>query len=361
MIRLGVFLKLPVPGKVKTRLAATIGPDRAAFEYERMVEHVLNHTVAPLREKLAVTLWGDPFEPREEYDRKWGDRGFEIALQQGATLGDRMLHALGDSKAIVIGSDCVRLQPKHLLEASAALDDGADLVLGPATDGGYYLVATRVAQPELFRDIEWSTPSVFKTTIARALGLKLRVHVLEKLSDIDTWDDLIASPLYVRDARPDDARAIGVIHVDTWRTTYQGIVPQEFLDSLSYDDRTAMWKAALSVARPQYHCLVVEDVTDGVIGFVSAGPNRGDSDEIDAEIYALYLLKRHQGKDHGRALFQGAIQRLKEEGFKKAVLWVLERNPTTGFYAKMGGKIVAEKMEPIGGHMLKEIAFVWDL
>lgn len=361
MIRLGVFLKLPVPGKAKTRLAQSIGPERAAFEYERMVEHVLKHAVEPVRSSLAVTLWGDPFEPREEYDRKWGDRGFEIALQQGPDLGLRMRHALGEAPGMVIGTDCLRLLPRHLLEAKQALEAGKDLVLGPATDGGYYLIGTRVAHGSLFEGIQWSTSTVLEATLKRAHELDLKVHLLEKLSDIDTWDDLLASPLYVREATPEDARAIGVIHVDTWRTTYQGIVPQDFLDKLSYDDRTAMWKAALSANRPQHHCLVVEDAADGVIGFVSGGPNRSEPEDIDAEIYALYLLKRHHGRDHGRALFRGALLRLKEEGFKRAILWVLERNPTTGFYEKMGGRRIAEKMEPIGGRSFKEIGYAWDL
>jgi len=112
----------------------------------------------------------------------------------GAKLDAAMREALGAGAAsvLVIGADAPQLPLEALAEADAALADDADVVVGPADDGGYYLLGARRAVPELLVDIPWSTAHVFDETMRRASAAGLRVHVLASLSDVDTWDDALA-------------------------------------------------------------------------------------------------------------------------------------------------------------------------
>jgi len=120
-----------------------------------------------------------------------------LVAQQGEDLGERMdaafagAFARGATRVVVIGTDVPRLCRAHLLEALTLLDT-CPIVLGPATDGGYYLIALRQRQPELFRSVEWGTPGVCAATLARTEAMRLPVHVLLALRDVDTLADLDA-------------------------------------------------------------------------------------------------------------------------------------------------------------------------
>lgn len=191
---IAVFLKYPEPGKVKTRLAATIGNERAAEAYVKMQRHVLDKVMRPLPEGFDVVLYGDPFVGRERYESYFTSYPFDKALQRGDDLGARLVTALGElltthGAAMAVGTDCVAMTPAHVTDAARRLERGADLVLGPAEDGGYYLIALKKAHPELFTEMAWSTDSVLRDTLARADQLRLRVEQLEMLPDIDTWED----------------------------------------------------------------------------------------------------------------------------------------------------------------------------
>lgn len=194
---LAVYVKYPEPGKVKTRLAASLGPERAAAVYVELIRIV---TLAA-RDFSPVYVC-DPFRPLSDYETYFP--GARLALQEGETLGDRLndtfegLLKLAPS-AIIVGSDCPELSKEHLLEADRALSTH-DLVLGPATDGGYYLVGLTRPERRLFVDMAWSTSTVLETTLRRAAELSLRVHLLPTLSDIDTEEDCrFLSPETFRD------------------------------------------------------------------------------------------------------------------------------------------------------------------
>ncbi len=199
MTAVGVYVKYPLPGKVKTRLAATIGPERAAMAYVKMTGIVLGEVLSALpRERFDVTLYCDPFMPRPDYEAHFAEFPYSIAMQSGADLGERLARSLGEmlsrhDSAIAIGTDCVALRPSHLIEAAEQLAAGADLVLGPALDGGYYLIGMKKPHAALFEGIAWSTGSVLAQTIERALKLGLRVRKLEPLPDIDTEADLLGA------------------------------------------------------------------------------------------------------------------------------------------------------------------------
>jgi rSAM/selenodomain-associated transferase 1 len=185
-------VKLPRPGAVKTRLAAEIGPDAAADLYRALAEHVLEETT-PLAGEYERLVFFDPPEAAEPM-RAWLP-GLRLLAQAGGDLGARMSDAFarafarGASRVAVVGTDAPGVSRETVSEALLALD-AADVVVGPAEDGGYYLLALRQAWPELLSGIAWSTPRVAAQTRARAATLQLRVHELPALRDVDTLDDL---------------------------------------------------------------------------------------------------------------------------------------------------------------------------
>ncbi len=192
---LAVFAKFPEPGHVKTRLAKSVGNDEAARIYERLLGHFHEHTLAHLPGEFSVTWYCDPRKPIGAYRELFAFTGFPAEPQKGADLGERMRNCLSTllhrcSRAIVVGTDCPDLTPAILAQASSALIK-SDLVVGPAGDGGYYLLGLRRAAPELFEGIPWSTPEVLKLTLERAEQLGWKTEILQPLSDIDDkkdWD-----------------------------------------------------------------------------------------------------------------------------------------------------------------------------
>jgi ribosomal protein S18 acetylase RimI-like enzyme len=165
----------------------------------------------------------------------------------------------------------------------------------------------------------------------------------------------------IRQATAADAPGIARVHVDTWRSTYQGIVPQAFLDSLDLDARAKQWEEWLG--REGVHVFVAEDAGT-ICGFISGGILRDGVDvaaqNYDSEIYALYVLAASQGRGAGRELMRALGHRLVQEGFVRPVVWALEENPWCGFYERLGGRRVAQKTIEIGGAELSDIAYGWE-
>ncbi len=182
-----IFIKNPEAGKVKTRLAETVGEARALAIYRLLLAHTRRVALAVETERL---LFYSCYIDRTD---DWPEARFQKFLQEGADLGARMDGALtlalrDHRKAVLIGSDCAELTPAILREAFRRLDDH-DLVIGPATDGGYYLIGLREPAPALFRHMTWSTSTVLAETLQRADGLGRSVYRLPELSDIDTVED----------------------------------------------------------------------------------------------------------------------------------------------------------------------------
>jgi rSAM/selenodomain-associated transferase 1 len=145
---------------------------------------------------IPTTVWlADTADavPTAAEGREWD--GLQIRSQAAGDLGERMqaafaaAFAAGSRRVAIIGTDCPGLRESHLTQAIALLDS-YDVVLGPATDGGYYLLGLRELQPELFQNKEWSTATVLSDTVADAERLGLRVALLTELHDVDTADDL---------------------------------------------------------------------------------------------------------------------------------------------------------------------------
>ena len=195
--RLLVFARLPELGRVKTRLAADVGDERALAIYEAMLRDLVCG-IGESSEQLEIEfLW----PPSPDANGALLQRAFahhSVAMQTGATLGDRLSMAFSErfffhrtQKIIAIGVDDPLL-PRELIEHAFALLDSCEYVLGPAADGGYYLVGCRALSfdPSIFADIEWGTASVLPATLARIAAMNRTVALLPERMDVDTAEDL---------------------------------------------------------------------------------------------------------------------------------------------------------------------------
>ena len=187
-----LFVKYPEPGRVKTRIAATVGPEKAAGIYKALVAHVRSQLPADSE----VVVCYDPPSFGEQV-RAWLPGAAHYEPQVDGDLGARLRAAVdgafaaGAARVVVIGSDCVELKPDLFAETWDALNH-SEVVLGPTTDGGYYLVGLRRPWPAIFENIRWSTRHTLADTIAQAGTAP--VHLLQRLNDVDTYEDWLASP-----------------------------------------------------------------------------------------------------------------------------------------------------------------------
>lgn len=181
-----IFVKNPIPGQVKTRIARTVGHDTAVAVYQ----HLLQYTQQLVRSfsGKCIVYYGDLINP----DDGWN--AYTKQAQTGNDLGERMANAFqeqfaaGAQKVVIIGSDCLTISPGHLTTAFQLLDT-TDVVIGPATDGGYYLLGMNQLHPFLFQDMPWSQPELRQRTELAILQRGLTFAQLDELSDIDEWSD----------------------------------------------------------------------------------------------------------------------------------------------------------------------------
>lgn len=184
-----VFVKHPIAGQVKTRLAKGIGHDKALQVYQALLQHT--RSLADQGSFDTAIFYGNEVPEMD----LWTERDWTRKLQQGADLGVRMLAAFrwaiaeGYGRVVLIGSDCAKLELQHLEAAFEHLKNH-DLVVGPAEDGGYYLIGMKKAYAGLFEDKQWSTKDVFTDLQASAQALGLSISLLATLSDVDTIEDL---------------------------------------------------------------------------------------------------------------------------------------------------------------------------
>jgi uncharacterized protein len=185
-----IFVKKPKAGQVKTRLAATVGNEKALQIYLQLLERTREIT-HPLPCRKTVYYTPEIVE-KDIFDTKY----YQKALQGEGNLGERMQNAFeasfsqGYEKVCIIGSDCYELDTNILKEAFAKLDE-KDVVIGPATDGGYYLLGMKRMCEILFHNKNWSTASVFSDTLNDLKNASLSFSLLPELTDVDEEKDLI--------------------------------------------------------------------------------------------------------------------------------------------------------------------------
>jgi len=225
MKKLIIFVKAPRPGFVKTRLALILGPDAAADAYITLVETLLANLTTPAASRknrvdtrptnksgprlphsatacAQTSAFRPPhsielrFTPDDAFDeiQPWMRPTWSACAQGTGNLGKRMQRAFlqafaaGAERVVLIGSDCPTITTGDIQRAWRALASH-DLVLGPATDGGYWLIGLTSNPAALFEGINWGTKTVLSETLARAAKLRFRVHLLASRTDIDTEKD----------------------------------------------------------------------------------------------------------------------------------------------------------------------------
>ncbi len=184
-----IFVRNPEWGKVKTRLAKDIGEEKTLSVYSYLLK--ITHDLACCIDADKFVYYADAVVTHDS----WENDLFIKRVQEGNDLGERMMGAFsslfgqGYAKLIIIGSDCPELTVSLVDEAYQKLDIN-EVVIGPATDGGYYLLGMTQLIPGLFRNKKWSTAAVFKDTVNDVLLSEKNCFVLPILSDIDTAEDL---------------------------------------------------------------------------------------------------------------------------------------------------------------------------
>ena len=182
-----IFIKNPEPGKVKTRLAASVGNDRALEIYQLLLAHT--RSVATGVDAHRLLYYSSFIDTQDD----WPATSFQKSVQAGGDLGARMSDAFRDAfatheKVVIIGSDCRELSADFVNQAFAELEKH-DFVVGPALDGGYYLLGMRAFHPEVFEQVEWSTENTLNQTLKQMIHPKRSVFLLPELSDVDYIED----------------------------------------------------------------------------------------------------------------------------------------------------------------------------
>lgn len=183
-----IFVRNPEPGKVKTRLAATLGDEKALHIYKDLLHHTRSVSRQSTAHKFVF------YHNVIDWEDEWNIPDFNKRLQCNTNLGSKMRKAFeevfsaGYDKAIIIGSDCFELNTALIESAFLYLDD-KDVVIGPASDGGYYLLGMKRMHSCFFSNKQWSTASVYAATLQDAITNGIRITSLPVLTDVDTEAD----------------------------------------------------------------------------------------------------------------------------------------------------------------------------
>ena len=184
-----VFQKNPELGKVKTRLASSLGDEKALDIYLKLIGHTKKIIDPVYAEKQ---IW---YSSWVENDDIWDLADYNKLTQRGEGLGNRMIYSFefafkdpDNNRVIIIGTDCAEITTAIIDDAFTELENH-DFVIGPANDGGYYLLGMNAFYPEVFEKIEWSTSTVYASTIDRIKAIGKSVYTLPSLNDVDTIND----------------------------------------------------------------------------------------------------------------------------------------------------------------------------
>jgi GNAT superfamily N-acetyltransferase len=161
----------------------------------------------------------------------------------------------------------------------------------------------------------------------------------------------------IREANIEDVGAIAKVHVNTWRTTYRGIIPEDYLANLSYEKREKGWVQILK--NGDVFVYVAIDESGEIVGFACGGKERTGNSIYQGEVQAIYILEAYQGQGIGRRLILAIVERLAMLEIHSMLIWVLTENPAGKFYEAMGGEKVYEQQIQIGGVQLDEVAYGW--
>lgn len=163
--------------------------------------------------------------------------------------------------------------------------------------------------------------------------------------------------MLIRQAVQQDAKGIAKVHIDSWKTTYEGIVPDEILDGLCYEHREKLWESYFTKENELNWLYIMENKAKEIVGFINGGRERSKNYHFDGEIYCLYLLKEFQRQGIGSKLMKTLIRNFLSVGWESAIVWVLTDNPSRKFYESYHPKLVDTQY--IDRLKAEEIALGW--
>lgn len=177
---------------------------------------------------------------------------------------------------------------------------------------------------------------------------------------MSTRDRATGKGIRIRRATPDDLAGMARVHVQTWKTTYRGIVPDTYLDALTVESDIARgFGRWLREPKEGWIYFVATTPSEEIVGFAVGGPSREMDPEFTGELGAIYVLKTHQGRGVGHALVREIARHLQMIGHDSMFVWVLEQNPYRRFYEELGGAAVRQRVATVAGSQLPEVAFAW--
>ena len=190
--KLIIFSKAPIPGQVKTRLIPALGEIKATQLHKYMLTQTVE--MSTHLKDIDCELHCAPNTEHDFFRQLTTQYGIRRQPQHGSHLGEKMAYAMNTalqthSQCIIIGTDCPHIDTQYIQQGFDQLLD-SDVVLGPATDGGYVLIGSKAFDYQLFNDIDWSTSKVLQQTLKNINHLQWKYHKLDTLSDVDTHDDL---------------------------------------------------------------------------------------------------------------------------------------------------------------------------
>ncbi|WP_285765960.1 GNAT family N-acetyltransferase [Peribacillus sp. SI8-4] len=162
----------------------------------------------------------------------------------------------------------------------------------------------------------------------------------------------------IRKALEKDVTGIAHVHINSWQSTYAGILPHHYLASLNIENRKKNWQRNLNMLHNS--TFVAENSHGEIIGFASGGPEQTKDPHIQGEVYAIYFLKAYQRQGLGRQMIKAVIDELMKMGHKNLIIRALKDNPSCGFYEALGGQVVAEKSVKMAGSELIEVGYGWN-
>ena len=166
-------------------------------------------------------------------------------------------------------------------------------------------------------------------------------------------------PFEIRPGTGDDLFMIAGVLVDTWRSTFRGLLADDFLDGMSREEQAVRHARRMSAPGVCY-LVAVEPLAGEIIGFANFGPGRGKVPDDIHEIYALYVRAEHQGSGIGTALVCSAARHCAEQGAKSLFAWVLAGNPNRQFYERLGAKAVETTSIGLGNRSYEQVAYLWE-
>ncbi|MBU8919276.1 GNAT family N-acetyltransferase [Bacillus sp. FJAT-29953] len=162
----------------------------------------------------------------------------------------------------------------------------------------------------------------------------------------------------IKKASKEDIKAVARVYVDGWRTTYHGLVPDDYLDRLSYEEAEQRWLHFLNNENEPFIYIAINDAGK-IIGF-AAGKSI-DDENFEGELYSLYLLQECRGIGIGKQLVSAIAKHFKEKGIPSILVWVMERNKSgLGFYERLGGKAYLHRKSRFGGSIVDDVAYGWN-